>query len=80
MLGAHLRRGNCVVLESTTYPGTTEDLMIPVLEAVGFRQVEVFGPHAAPDGDFPNVPKHVANPENAVVFDAMIEYGRKTGV
>jgi nucleotide sugar dehydrogenase len=27
-----LRRGNCVVLESTTYPGTTEDLMVPLLE------------------------------------------------
>ena len=27
-----LKRGNCVVLESTTYPGTTEDLMVPLLE------------------------------------------------
>ena len=27
-----LRPGNCVVLESTTYPGTTEDLMVPLLE------------------------------------------------
>jgi UDP-N-acetyl-D-glucosamine dehydrogenase len=32
MLGAHLRRGNCVVLESTTYPGTTEELLAPILE------------------------------------------------
>ncbi len=31
-LGAHLRRGNCVVLESTTYPGTTEELLAPILE------------------------------------------------
>ena len=27
-----LRSGNCVILESTTYPGTTEDLMVPLLE------------------------------------------------
>jgi UDP-N-acetyl-D-glucosamine dehydrogenase len=27
-----LREGQLVVLESTTYPGTTEDLMIPILE------------------------------------------------
>ena len=27
-----LRPGNCVVLESTTYPGTTEDSMVPLLE------------------------------------------------
>ncbi len=55
-------------------------VVIPVLEAAGFREVEVFGPHAAPDGDFPNVPKHVANPENAAVFDAMIEHGKPAGV
>jgi UDP-N-acetyl-D-glucosamine dehydrogenase len=30
MLGAHLRRGNCV--ESTTYPGTTKELLAPILE------------------------------------------------
>jgi UDP-N-acetyl-D-glucosamine dehydrogenase len=32
MLGARLRRGSCVVLESTTYPGTTEELLAPILE------------------------------------------------
>ncbi|TWF79035.1 UDP-N-acetyl-D-mannosaminuronic acid dehydrogenase/UDP-N-acetyl-D-glucosamine dehydrogenase [Pseudonocardia hierapolitana] len=32
-LGPHLRTGCCVVLESTTYPGTTEDVFIPLLEA-----------------------------------------------
>ncbi len=32
-LGSHLRRGACVVLESTTYPGTTEELVAPLLEA-----------------------------------------------
>jgi UDP-N-acetyl-D-glucosamine dehydrogenase len=31
-LGAHLRPGATVVLESTTYPGTTEELMQPILE------------------------------------------------
>jgi len=28
----HLRAGQLVVLESTTYPGTTEELLIPILE------------------------------------------------
>lgn len=28
----HLRKGQLVVLESTTYPGTTEEVMIPILE------------------------------------------------
>ena len=31
-LGAHLRPGATVILESTTYPGTTEELMLPILE------------------------------------------------
>jgi UDP-N-acetyl-D-glucosamine dehydrogenase len=28
----HLKKGQMVILESTTYPGTTEDLIIPILE------------------------------------------------
>ena len=32
-LAKHLRPGACVILESTTYPGTTEELMLPILEA-----------------------------------------------
>ena len=32
MLARHLRAGACVVLESTTYPGTTEELVRPILE------------------------------------------------
>ncbi len=32
LLARHLRRGATVVLESTTYPGTTEELMAPILE------------------------------------------------
>ncbi|MFL5120776.1 MAG: nucleotide sugar dehydrogenase [Microvirga sp.] len=31
----HLRRGHLVVLESTTYPGTTSDVLKPILEAGG---------------------------------------------
>ncbi|MEV8606168.1 nucleotide sugar dehydrogenase [Streptomyces griseoviridis] len=31
-LGKHLRPGATVVLESTTYPGTTEELLVPILE------------------------------------------------
>ena len=31
-LGGHLKPGACVILESTTYPGTTEELVAPILE------------------------------------------------
>jgi len=34
-IAANLTPGTLVVLESTTYPGTTEDLVLPILEASG---------------------------------------------
>ncbi len=33
----NLQRGQLVVLESTTYPGTTEELVLPILERSGLR-------------------------------------------
>jgi phosphoglucomutase/phosphomannomutase len=47
--------------------------VLPVLEADGFERIEVYGPHSEPNGDFPNVPGGVANPENPEVFTALIE-------
>ncbi|MGA9804346.1 MAG: nucleotide sugar dehydrogenase [Terriglobales bacterium] len=32
-IAPHLRAGQLVVLESTTYPGTTEEVLVPILEA-----------------------------------------------
>ena len=59
--------------------GVGATAVVPALERDGFTDVEVFGPHAEPSGDFPNVPGHVSNPERPVVFDAMIERGKKIG-
>jgi phosphoglucomutase/phosphomannomutase len=50
-----------------------------LLERDGFSEVEVYGPHAEPSGDFPNVPGHVSNPEIARVFEAPIEYAASQG-
>jgi UDP-N-acetyl-D-glucosamine dehydrogenase len=36
-VAAHVRAGTLVVLESTTYPGTTEDVLRPLLEAGGLH-------------------------------------------
>lgn len=33
----HLQPGQLVVLESTTYPGTTEDVLLPILECSGLK-------------------------------------------
>ena len=59
--------------------GVGSSAVLPVLAGDGFSDVEEFGPQATPDGDFPNVPDHVSNPENAAVFDSMIDYGQKVG-
>ncbi|MDY0170985.1 MAG: phospho-sugar mutase [Thermoguttaceae bacterium] len=59
--------------------GVGASAVCPVLERAGFSDVEVFGPHANADPDFTNVPNHSANPENAVVFDIIIDRARETG-
>jgi UDP-N-acetyl-D-glucosamine dehydrogenase len=43
----HLQRKQLVVLESTTYPGTTEELVLPILERGGLRCPIAHGPDAA---------------------------------
>ncbi|MBR5699922.1 MAG: nucleotide sugar dehydrogenase [Bacteroidales bacterium] len=41
-IAEHLHRGMMVVLESTTYPGTTEELIKPILESSGLKCGEDF--------------------------------------
>ncbi len=59
--------------------GVGTSAVCPILAADGFADVEVYAPHADPNGDFPNVPGHVSNPENPKVFDAIIERARGIG-
>ncbi|HFC09896.1 MAG TPA: nucleotide sugar dehydrogenase [Chloroflexi bacterium] len=41
-LSAHIRPGQLISLESTTYPGTTEEVMKPILEKSGLKAEEDF--------------------------------------
>jgi phosphoglucomutase/phosphomannomutase len=59
--------------------GVGASAVCPVLAADGFTEVEVFAPHREPNGDFPNVPGHVSNPENAAVFQAIIARAKEAG-
>jgi len=36
-ISKHLQRGQLIVLESTTYPGTTDELVLPILEKSGLK-------------------------------------------
>jgi UDP-N-acetyl-D-glucosamine dehydrogenase len=38
----NLRRGQLVILESTTYPGTTDEVLLPMFEAAGLKLDEDF--------------------------------------
>jgi UDP-N-acetyl-D-glucosamine dehydrogenase len=41
-LAPHLRAGHLIILESTTYPGTTEEVLIPLLEAGNPEGLQAF--------------------------------------
>ncbi len=45
-ISPNLQRGQLIVLESTTYPGTTEELVLPILELSGLRCPVAHGPEA----------------------------------
>ena len=55
-----LRPGTLVVLESTTYPGTTRDVLRPVLEASGLRAGSEFLLAYSPEREDPGNPSHSA--------------------
>ena len=79
-LARHLRPGGCVVLESTTYPGTTTELLAPILaEGSGLAPDEFFlgySPERIDPGNathgLVNTPKVISGstPEGLAVVDA----------
>ena len=52
-VSAHLRRGHLVVLESTTYPGTTHEVVRPILERTGLRSGRDFFLAYSPEREDP---------------------------
>ena len=79
----HLRRGQLVILESTTYPGTTEEVVQPILEESGLRAGRDFYLAFSPERIDPgnpnfntrNIPKVVGghSPECAAVARTLYE-------
>ncbi len=53
-----LRRGQIIVLESTTYPGTTEEILKPRLEATGLKCGIDFFLAFSPEREDPGNPKY----------------------
>jgi nucleotide sugar dehydrogenase len=79
-----LKRGSLVVLESTTYPGSTEELLSPLLEAGRYRVGEdfllAFSPERIDPGNpvfsFSDIPKIVGGVDERSTTVAAALYGQ----
>ena len=60
-IAPHLRLGHLIVLESTTYPGTTRDVVMPILEAGGLVCGEDFFLAFSPEREDPGNPDFSAS-------------------
>lgn len=52
-IAPYLRSGHLIVLESTTYPGTTRELVLPILERGGLKEGEDFYLAYSPEREDP---------------------------
>ncbi len=52
-IAKYLHRGQLIVLESTTYPGTTEEDMLPILESTGLKAGDDFFLAYSPERENP---------------------------
>ena len=53
----HLKENQLLILESTTYPGTTEEEIVPVVQNAGFKVGENFFVGYSPEREDPGNPK-----------------------
>ncbi len=66
-IAAHLRKGQLVILESTTYPGTTDEEMLPILERGGLKGGKDFFLAFSPERENPGDPVYSAENTPKVV-------------
>ena len=57
-IAQRVRKGQLIVLESTTYPGTTNEVILPALEASGLRVGKDFGLAFSPERIDPGNPTY----------------------
>jgi len=66
-IAEHLRPGQLIILESTTYPGTTEEIILPRLESGGLRVGVDFHLAFSPERIDPGVSEHTVQSTPKVV-------------
>lgn len=62
-----LRKGHFVILESTTFPGTTDDILVPILEKSGLKAGKDFGVAYSPERIDPGSRTHTMEDTPKVV-------------
>lgn len=60
-IAKNLRKGQVIVLESTTYPGTTEEVILPMLEATGLKVGKDFSLGFSPERIDPGNPRYMTH-------------------
>ena len=75
-IAERLRSGQLVVLESTTYPGTTDEVVRPILEAGGLVAGEDFFLAFSPEREDPNNPQFTTRTIPKLVGGSTPECGR----
>jgi UDP-N-acetyl-D-glucosamine dehydrogenase len=78
LIASHLRPGQLVCLESTTYPGTTEEVLLPILSRTGLRCGEDFFLCFSPERVDPGNARYTTSNTNKVlggVTAACVEAG-----
>jgi UDP-N-acetyl-D-glucosamine dehydrogenase len=75
-IAKHLRPGQLVVLESTTYPGTTNQLLRPILEAKGLAAGRDFFLAFSPEREDPGNPNYSTSTIPKVVGGVDAESGQ----
>ncbi len=68
-----------ITIVYTPLHGVGETSVARVLETAGFRRVHILASQRSPDGDFPNVPDHTANPEFPRTLEAAIADAKSRG-
>jgi phosphoglucomutase/phosphomannomutase len=79
VVGESLSHARDLSIVYTPLHGVGETSVAAALTTAGFTRVNTLPSQRTPDGDFPNVPDHVANPENPRALEAAIAEARATG-
>ncbi len=79
-IGNHLKQGQLVVVESTTYPGTTRELVLPILQKTGLRVGRDFFLAFSPERVDPSNLAHTTRTIPKVIGGVTPQCGRLAGL